>query len=320
MNPTDLKQRIISLSADAGFEKCAISPAMAVQRGDYYRHWLKSGRAGKMDYLHRNTELRTDVGKLLPGAKSVIVCALNYHQSDPMTLNDPGRPRGKVAMYAWGGDYHKIIKRKLFGIVDQLRSEVAMPFETKVCVDTAPILEREYAAMSGIGWIGKNTLVLDPTLGSYFFLGLIVTTLELPPDSPSPDHCGSCTRCLDACPTDAFPAAYEMDASRCISYLTIELRDETVPDALAPLMGDWVFGCDVCQQVCPHNNDVPQTQEPKFAIRPPGPRPDLEAMKNMTDDEFREQLKGSAIKRAKPDMLRRNARIALANHARNAER
>ena len=320
MNPTDLKQRIMGLSTDAGFDKCAISPASPVGRSDYYRDWLKLGRAGTMDYLHRHAELRTDAGKLLPGAKSVIVCALNYHQSDPLTLNDTGKPPGKVEMYAWGGDYHKIIKRKLFGLVDQLRSEVAIPFESKVCVDTAPILEREYAALSGIGWIGKNTLVLDPTLGSYFFLGLIVTTLDLPPDAPSPDHCGTCTRCLDACPTDAFPAAYEMDASRCISYLTIEHRDETVPDDLASLMGDWVFGCDVCQQVCPHNNDVPQTNEPRFAIRQPGPRPDLEAMKNMTDEEFREQLKGSAIKRAKPDMLRRNARIALANHARDTER
>jgi epoxyqueuosine reductase len=320
VNLIDVKRRIISLSADVGFERCGICSAEIIGRGDYYRRWLSLGRAGTMDYLHRNQEQRIDASRLLPGAKSVIVCALNYHQPDPPPVDDTdanpktdGVASGRVAMYAWGDDYHRIIKRKLFAIIDRLRTEVAEPFEAKACVDTAPILEREYAARAGVGWIGKNTLVLDPLLGSYFFLGLIVTTLELPTDTPSPDHCGTCTRCLQACPTDAFPAAYEMDASRCISYLTIEHRAETVPAKLQSQMGDWVFGCDVCQQVCPHNSDVPPTNEPKFAIRPPGPRPNLDAMRTMTDEDFREQLKGSAIKRAKPDMLRRNAHIALAN-------
>lgn len=269
-----------------------------------------------MDYLHRNAEQRVDATKLLPGAKSVVVCALNYHQPIPPTSNDIAeecQAQGQVAMYAWGDDYHKVIKRKLFAIIDRLRGDLAEPFEAKACVDTVPILEREYAARAGVGWIGKNTLVMNQSHGSYFFLGLIVTTLELPSDEPSPDHCGTCTRCLDACPTNAFPTAYEMDASRCISYLTIEHRDEKIPPELASLMGDWVFGCDVCQQVCPHNCRVPETTEPKFAIRPPGPHPDLEEMCNASDDEYRERLRGSAIKRATPDMLRRNARIALAN-------
>ncbi len=320
MNSIEIKQRIISLSVEMGFERCGIASAGAIERGDYYRRWLKLGRAGTMEYLHRHQEERTDATKLLPDAKSVIVCALNYHQPDPPAVDESdGQATGQVAMYAWGDDYHKVIKRKLFGIMDRLRAEVADPFEAKACVDTAPILEREYAARAGVGWIGKNTLVLEPELGSYFFLGLIVTTLELPPDTPSPDHCGTCTRCLEACPTDAFPAAYEMDASRCISYLTIEHRADTIADELQSKMGDWVFGCDVCQQVCPHNSDVPLTNEARFAIRPPGPRVDLEAMQTMTDEAIREQLKGSAIKRAKPDMLRRNARIASANTLANPE-
>ncbi len=325
MNSIDLKERIIGFSAEFGFERCGIASADGIERAEYYRRWLKQGRAGSMDYLHRHQEQRVDASELLPGAKSVIVCALNYHQPDPSRVDEQGADtseaaaRGRVAMYAWGDDYHKVIKRKLFAMVDRLRCEITEPFEAKACVDTAPILEREYAARSGVGWIGKNTLVLNPVLGSYFFLGLIVTTLELPPDTPSPDHCGTCTRCLEACPTDAFPTAYEMDASRCISYLTIEHRAEAVSDELQSKMGDWVFGCDICQQVCPHNSDVPVTNEPKFTIRPPGPRPGLEAMQSMTDEEYREQLKGSAIKRAKPDMLRRNAKIAQHNLRANSE-
>ena len=163
-----------------------------------------------------------------------------------------------------------------------------------------------------MGWIGKNTLVLDEGLGSYFFLGLIVTTLSLAPDEPATDNCGTCTACLDACPTDAFPAAYEMDAARCISYLTIEHRGD-IPESLQPKMGDWVFGCDICQEVCPYNRRAPTTQEPRFAVREPGPAPPLYDLLNWTDEQYKERLRGSAMKRATIDMLRRNARIALGN-------
>jgi len=319
VNAIDTKRRLISLVADCGFDRCGIASAGPVERSDYYRRWLGLDRAGTMDYLHRNVEQRLDASKLLPGAKSVIVCALNYHQTDPPRSNEThesnesGDNRGRIAMYAWGDDYHKIIKKKLFAIIDRLRSESPESFEAKACVDTVPILEREYAARSGVGWIGKNTLVLNESLGSYFFLGLIVTTLDLPPDEPSPDHCGSCTRCLDACPTDAFPEPYQMDASRCISYLTIEHRGEHIAAELQPLMGDWVFGCDVCQEVCPHNHKAPETNEPRFAVRSPSPNPKLGDLIGWSDEAYREALRGSAIKRAKPDMLRRNARIARAN-------
>jgi len=309
----DLKGLITKLAHAQGFDLCGFAPAAPVERADYYRHWLASGRAGGMDYLHRHVTQRLDARELLPGARTVIVCGLNYHQEDPGAGSADNAARGRVALYAWGDDYHRVLKGKLFALADALRARAGEPCETKVCVDTAPLLEREYAMQAGLGWIGKNTLVLNPRMGSYFFLGEIVTTLALPADPPAVDHCGSCRRCLDACPTDAFPAPYEMDAARCISYLTIECRDAELPAELQPHMGDWVFGCDVCQQVCPFNQAAPPTREPRLAVRPPGPAPKLTDLLNWTDEDYREVLRGSAIKRAKPDMLRRNARIAATN-------
>ena len=185
-------------------------------------------------------------------------------------------------------------------------------FETKACVDTAPLLEREFAAAAGIGWIGKNTMVLNERIGSYFFLGAIVTTLELVPDEPATDHCGTCTACLTACPTGAFPAPYEMDASRCISYLTIEHRTE-IDGSLAARMEDWVFGCDVCQEVCPHNRRAPHTTEPRFVPRPPIVNPVLDELLEWSTEDYRRNLRGSAMRRARLDMLQRNAEIARRN-------
>jgi epoxyqueuosine reductase len=314
VNAAEKRELIKALSRGVGFDRCGCAAAGPVDRAAYLRSWLSAGQAGTMEYLRRHVSERTDASVLLPGAKSVVVCALNYHQPAPaMPEDEPAGPAGRVAMYAWGGDYHKIIKSKLFALIDALRARIDEPFEAKACVDTAPILEREYAARAGVGWIGKNTLVMHESLGSYFFLGEIVTTLEVDADVPALDHCGTCTRCLDACPTKAFPAAYQMDASRCISYLTIELRDESIPVEFHEGMGDWVFGCDVCQQVCPHNRRAPVTQEPRLAIRPPGPTMSLDNMIGWTDEEYRQALQGSAMKRAKPGMLRRNARVARGN-------
>jgi len=205
-----------------------------------------------------------------------------------------------------------LMKKRLWKLVDGLREAVAEPFEARVCVDTAPIVERELAARAGIGWIGKNTMVLNREQGSYFFLGEVFTTLALPADEPVTDHCGSCTRCLDACPTGAFPAAYEMDASRCISYLTIELR-ETIGEEFKPLMGDWVYGCDVCQEVCPYNREAPATIDPALKVREPAPWPRLSELRNWTESEYAERLRGSAMKRAKLGMFHRNAGIASSN-------
>jgi len=324
MQPAEASRLVKHYGAQLGFERCGIARAAPLARASYVEAWLDSGRGGTMDYMHRYLAQRIDPTQLLDGAKSVIVVALNYNQPHPsrererpVTL-DRGDPheadaaRGKVAVYAWGDDYHDVLRTKLNGLLGHLRTELHEGFAAKVCVDTAPVIEREWAAASGVGWIGKNTLVLHESLGSYFFLGVVVTTLELEPDAPALDHCGTCTACLDACPTAAFPAPYEMDASRCVSYLTIEHRG-AIAEELHESMGSWVFGCDICQEVCPHNRRAPTTTEPRFAIRPPGPEPVLDELLHWSPDDYRTTLKGSAMRRAKLDMLQRNARIARTN-------
>ena len=320
MHPNDLARFIKDLALDAGFERCGIAPARPIDRADYLRTWLDAGRSGSMAYLHRYFNCRSDPRNLLEGAKSVIVVALVYGQDAPDAppAGDAAEPQGRVAQYAWGEDYHRIVKEKLATVVDGMRRGIGTPFEARVCVDTAPALERELAASAGIGWIGKNTLVLDAALGSYFFLGLIVTTLELRPDEPVLDRCGTCTACLTACPTNAFPAPYEMDASRCISYLTIEHRAE-IPEAFHRAMGDWVFGCDVCQEVCPYNRKAPPTREDRLTAAPgASPRSPtaglpLRRVLEWSPEDYARALRGSAMKRAKLDMLKRNARIVLRN-------
>lgn len=316
MTPADRSRLAKRLAREAGFDACGITTAVPIGRADYFRDWLAAGRAGTMDYLHRYTDQRIDPSRLLDGAKSIIAVALLYNQPTPPPP-DNEQPTGRVAMYAWGDDYHRVMKKKLHNLADRLRAEADEPCATRACVDTAPIVEREIAARAGIGWIGKNTMVLSRGLGSYFFLGELLTTLEMAPDEPEADHCGTCTRCLDACPTGAFPAAYEMDASRCISYLTIERRAE-VPDELRAGVGDWVFGCDICQEVCPYNREAPRTTEPRFARRPPWPHAPLAEIAEWTDEQYDGALRGSAMRRATPDMMRRNARIAMENAKRSA--
>ena len=319
VTPTELGQYVKRLSKSVGFDSCGIARAEPIGRSDYVREWLDSGRAGTMQYMYKYFKSRVDPSQLLENARSIIMVALLYNQDgaesgEPSAMRDPANP-GRVAMYAWGDDYHRVLKVKLFQMADRMREDLEEPFEAKACVDTAPLLEREAAAAAGLGWIGKNTMVLDRKLGSYFFLGGLITTLDLPPDTPEVDHCGTCTACLDACPTGAFPAPYEMDASRCISYLTIEHRGD-IAEELADRMGDWVFGCDVCQEVCPYNRHAPTTREPRFQLRPPSPRLDLDDVATWTTDDYRQHLRGSAIKRAKLDMLQRNARIARNNASR----
>jgi epoxyqueuosine reductase len=311
MTPTRNSRWITGIAHSLGFERVGIAPAVPPARAGYYRRWLSAGRAGHMDYLHRNVELRTDPRALLPGAASVIVVASNYHQPVPPQRDDRD-PCGRVARYAWGRDYHRVMTKRLSALVNRMRCGIDETFDARVCVDTAPLLEREYAAAAGIGWIGKNTMVLDRALGSYFCLGEVVTTLDLAPDEPVAGGCGTCTRCLDACPTRALHAPYEMDASRCISYLTIELR-EVIPDELKPRMGNWIFGCDICQEVCPHNRQAPMTIDPADAVRGPGSHPRLRDLLSWTQDDYDRHLRGSAIRRAKLHMLQRNAAIALAN-------
>ncbi|MCC7292737.1 MAG: tRNA epoxyqueuosine(34) reductase QueG [Phycisphaerales bacterium] len=348
MTPIERNAWVKRLAADVGLDRCGVSRAAPVARGDYVRQWLEAGRAGSMHYLHRFLRQRLDPCTFLEGAASVVMVALNHHQpplkpppsraedcsvarspdphaplsgqSPPRSEREQGVP-GRIAMYAWGEDYHDVMKRKLALIAESLREEGladGRPAAVKICVDTAPLLEREFAAAAGLGWIGKNTLVLAPGLGSMFFLGAVVTSLEIAADPLIPDHCGTCRRCLDACPTQAFPAPYQMDASRCISYLTIEHRG-AIPDELRSGIGEWLFGCDICQEVCPFNRDAPPTREPAFAPRSHAPTLDAQRVLEWTPPQYQEALRGTAVRRAKLDMLQRNASIVLANQASAAQ-
>jgi len=326
MSPADRSELVRKWALDAGFERVGMARARPVARTGYVRDWLARGWAGDMDYLRRHHRLREDPARLLPGARSVVVVAHNYNHR-PASVQTPGPrgpystadqgepPRGRIAQYAWGRDYHRVLRKKLQRLAGQLHQLGDEPVQTRVCVDTAPIMERELAAAAGIGWIGKNTIIVHAELGSFFLLGEIITTLELEPSTPIPDRCGSCTRCLDACPTGALVAPYQMDARRCISYLTIEHRGD-IDRSLRPLMGNWVFGCDVCQDVCPYNRRAPLTSEPAYEPNdrnPLGPRPLLADLINLSEEQYRRYFAGSAMGRATLDMLRRNARIARGN-------
>ena len=302
---------IKQLALEAGFDQCGIATAGAIPRGEYLENWLASDRAGGMSYLRRHLASRIDVRAWLPWARSVIVVALNYHQAAPDRPNDS--ERGRVAMYAWGEDYHDVLKERLNDLVTVMRARWLEPFEAKVCADTSAITERELAAMAGVGWIGKNTLVLNKEMGSYFFLGEIVVELELAPDPPMTEHCGSCTRCLDACPTQAFPAPFEMDASRCISYLTIEHRGEVAP-ALTEKMDDWVFGCDVCQEVCPYNREVNHPVDARLRVTSEDSAwPKLDEIDVWVGKKYRDHVSERAVERATKATWQRNARIARSN-------
>jgi epoxyqueuosine reductase len=339
VTPRQLTEAILDLARSAGFPRAGVALAAPIQRSAYLRSWLERGLAGEMTYLARWADLREHPDRLLPGAKAVVVVADLYPRDitdcEPRTADsseetnqheaqasvhgrpDEAQPRGRVARYAWGRDYHKVLRRKLKRLADAMHREIEGVFETRVCVDTAPIVEREAAAAAGIGWIGKNTMVLHQEIGSYFFLGEIITTLELAPTEPAVDHCGTCTRCIEACPTEALIAPYQMDATRCISYLTIEHRGE-ISTELRPLMDDWVFGCDVCQEVCPYNQRDRAAGEPAYGPggNPLTPSAPLAELINWSETDYRRGLTGSAMKRATLDMLQRNARIAAENASR----
>jgi epoxyqueuosine reductase len=302
ITPADLAARVKAAAHRLGFDLVAIGPADPPEHGGAFEAWLDAGYAGSMAYLARGRDKRLDPRRVLPGARSVIACALNYYQGPEA----PGPAH--VARYAWGRDYHAVLEPRLRAILADLEA-VAPGTVGRVYVDTGPVLERDLAARAGLGWIGKNTMLLHPRLGSYFFIGIVLTTAALEPDPRLADRCGTCTRCLEACPTGAFPAPYVLDARRCISYLTIEHRGAIGAEQRASV-GTLAFGCDVCQDVCPWNRRAPVTAEAAFAARD---LPSLVELAALTDESYRARLAGSPLRRARRRGLARNAAVALGN-------
>jgi epoxyqueuosine reductase len=325
-----MQTRIDEMARKAGFDAAGIAavpaPGSAEDREERGRFidWVDAGRAGEMEYLKRRDEagalVRSSLRVALPWARSVIVCAANYNSAEPRSTDPAPHGTAWIARYAWTGsgdrpsDYHKVLLRKLENLRDRLAEEMSA-FESRCFVDTGPVVERVYARYAGIGWVGKNTCILNQQLGSWLFLGVIVTSLELPEDQltlPAADRCGSCTRCIDACPTNALTAPHQMDASRCIAYLTIEKRGE-IPEDLRADMGRQVFGCDICQDVCPWNRRAPASADPDLAPRKPLVNPPLDWLAEIDEAQFGRWFNGSPVRRAKWGGLRRNLAIAMGN-------
>ena len=327
---SDLPNRIKRCARDAGFDLCGIAPVRDFGELQAFPGWIADGKHGEMKYMEARDETgelkRTSLGRVAPWARSVVVCAINYNTVNPYSTQVDDASRGWISRYAWAReDYHDAVLRRLQQVEDQLRGLAATgdwPLGTgnlqlRSYVDTGPLIERVYAKYAGIGWIGKNTCIINQQIGSWLFLGVIITSLDLTdnaltPDLPAPDRCGTCTRCITACPTQAIVAPGVLDAQLCISYLTIEKRGE-ISEELRPGMGHHVFGCDICQDVCPWNRKAPATCASEFEAREGLVNPALDWLAEMQQEEFREVFRGSPIKRAKLSGLRRNAVIAMGN-------
>ncbi len=310
---------VAELARECGFDIAGVARAVPAPEAEWFLAWAASGMAGEMTYLtgHR-AEIRRDPRRLLPSARSVIAVGKLYNGPEPYSTEFDETGRAWISRYAWGDDYHDALRRGLERLAGRLGKE-AGGFEWKACVDTAPFLDAAYARQAGLGWIAKNTCLIHEGRGSWFFLGALLVSLELEPDAPPPERCGSCTRCIEACPTQAIvpdanaPLGYSVDARRCISYLTIELRGP-IPEELRPRMGRHVFGCDVCQDVCPWNERAPATRDPAFAPRHYAPP--LERLAALTEEEFRSMFRGSPVTRAKYRGFLRNVAVAMGNSGR----
>jgi epoxyqueuosine reductase len=302
-----LEERLRTEARDLGFSACGFAAARPVERGAFLDGWLAAGFAGDMHYLGRHPERRLTVAGILPRARTVISLAVPY-APPPLPAVDWRRTlRGRIAAYARGDDYHRVIEERLVAF-ERVLARLAPDAATRRYVDTGAVLEREWAARAGLGWFGKNTMLLATRAGSWFFLAELITELGLTPDAPTADHCGRCTRCLDACPTGALADGLVMDARRCIAYLTIEHRG-AIPVALRPRLGPWVFGCDVCQEVCPWN--APAT--PTGAADADGLFPFLPDLLRLDAAAFRARFAGTSLARTRRRGLVRNAAVVLGN-------
>jgi epoxyqueuosine reductase len=311
----DIRGQVVGLTRELGFDLCRFAKADAPEHAAEFRDWLDRGDAGEMNYLARNSARRCDPRQILPDVKTVIVLALNYFQGRESAAAGVSPAKGatattgRIARYAWGNDYHESIEKKL-AVIDQFLRECGG--SQKCYVDTGPMLERDHAASAGIGWHGKSTMLLNRELGTWFFLAEILTTLEFAPDTAQKNYCGRCTRCIDACPTGAITAPHQVDARRCISYLTIELKG-SIPTELRPLIGDRIYGCDDCLDACPWNRFAKVSRETAFAMRSEVAAMKLRDYLSLNDDKFRRLFRNSPIKRTKRRGLLRNVCVALGN-------
>jgi epoxyqueuosine reductase len=311
VSPQQLKQ----LAHACGFELAGIAPALPSEDFERFEGWRAAGLAGEMAYLtDRRGDLRSDPRHLLASARCILCVGKLYNTAHPQTAALDETRRGWISRYAWGADYHDLLRRDLELLVKRLAEVHAAPFEWKICLDTAPLLERSYARAAGLGWIGKNTCLINQQQGSWFFLGELLLSIPLAPDAPAPDRCGTCTRCIDACPTAAivpdYNGGWKLDARLCISYLTIEKRGE-IPAELKGQIGNHIFGCDICQDVCPWNARAPVSQQSEFEPAEFAPR--LEDLARLSEAEFRDRFRHSPLRRAKYAGLMRNVANAMSN-------
>jgi len=307
VDAASIKQKAASL----GFDLCGIAPVDDFPELPFLQEWLAKGYAGEMAWMARTAERRADVRQVVPGARSVIVTATLYNTDRPYSdelLPDVAR----ISRYAWGDDYHDVLKARLNELLEWMRERSEEPFEARAYVDTGPVQERVYAQYAGLGWIGKNTCLINRELGSWLFLSEIICTLPLEPDTQGLEQCGSCTRCLDACPTNALVEPGVLDSNRCLSYLTIELRSE-IPDEHRRALGSHIYGCDICQEVCPYNRPAPRSDAGEWQPRAGLDLPRLVELWRRPDAELRRLTKGGPMTRAKVAGLRRNIAVAIGN-------
>jgi epoxyqueuosine reductase len=318
---SDVKAIVKRAAEQAGFDLAGIAPAADAAELRHFPEWIAAGHAGEMKYLEARNDhgalKRASLATAAPWARSVVVCAINYNTENPYSTQVHDPSRGWISRYAWSReDYHDAVLRRLKQVEVALRQAVVAEQQpaltTRSYVDTGPIVERVFAKYAGVGWIGKNTCIINQKKGSWLFLGVILTSLELAPDVPAPDRCGTCTRCIEACPTDAILAPYQLDSNKCISYLTIEKRG-SIPEDLRAGIGHHIFGCDICQDVCPWNRKAPASAAPEFEPRSGLVNPALVWLAEMSAVEFRAVFRGSPIRRTKRSGLRRNAAIAMGN-------
>ena len=308
---TALSAQIKEAAQRLGFELVGISPVRPAPHEQSFAQWLREGLAGNLDYMQRTESLRRDPRELVPWAVSIISVGMNYYSGYSRPV-ESSESRGWISRYAWGDDYHNLMKGKLEALLESIGQFHDGNIQGKAFVDSGPVLERDFAGIAGLGWIGKNTHLISPKKGSWFFLGELFVDLPLAYDRPIRDRCGRCDLCLKACPTGAFVGPYVLDARRCISYLTIELKD-WMPRSLRPLVGNHIFGCDICQEVCPYNVKALPTAEIAFQPRSGLHAPELIAFLSLSEAEFRQRFRASPILRAKRRGFLRNVAVALGN-------